>query len=129
MRIQKLLLAVGLIVSPMMALAHGPEGHNLIGVNGGQIADAGGHHVEFVVKDRKIAFYITGEKDTPESTKAAVASVVYLSNGVSKTVSLVAEEPNKLVAKFDGAVSAGTKLVIAGKLSDGHELQARFVSK
>ena len=73
MRKQKLLLALGLIVSPVIAFAHGPEGHNALGVNGGQITDAGGHHVEFVVKDQSIAFYITGEKDTPESTKAAIA--------------------------------------------------------
>ena len=129
MRVQKLLLAVGLIVSPIMAFAHGPDGHNAIGLNGGQTADADGHHVELVVKDRSIAFYITGETDRPESTKAAVVSVIYLDKGVSKTVALVAEEPNKLVAKLDAPVTEGTKLVIAGKLADGHELQARFVSK
>ena len=129
MRMQKLLIAVGLIFSPIMAFAHGPEGHNAIGLNGGQTADAEGHHVELVVKDRSIAFYVTDESDRPESTKAAVASVIYLAKGVSKSVALVAEEPNKLVAKLDASVSAGTKLVIAGKLSDGHELQARFVTK
>ena len=129
MNVPKLLLAVGLTVSPMMALAHGPEGHNALGLNGGQVTDVGGHHVEFVAKDKSVAFYITGEKDTPESTKAAVASVVYLANGVSKTVALVAEEPNRLAAKLDAPVSAGTKLVITGKLADGHDLQARFVSK
>ena len=129
MHIQKLLLAVSLTVSPLMALAHGPEGHNAIGLNGGQVADAGSHHVELVVKDRSIAFYITGEKDTPEATKAAVASVIYLANGVSKTVALVAEEPNRLAAKLDAPLSAGTKMVITGKLADGHDLQARFVSK
>ena len=100
-----------------------------MGLNGGQVADAGGHHVEFVVKDKSVAFYITGERDTPESTKAAVASVIYLANGVSKTVALVAEEPNRLAAKLDAPVSAGTKMVITGKLADGHDLQARFVSK
>ena len=129
MHIQKLLFAVALTVSPMMALAHGPEGHNAIGLNGGQTADADGHHVELVVKDRSIVFYVTGETDRPESTKAAVASVIYLANGVSKTVALVAEEPNRLAAKLDAPVSAGTKMVITGKLADGHDLQARFVSK
>ena len=129
MRIQKLLLVVGMTISPILAFAHGPEGHSAMGLNGGQVADAGGHHVEFVVKDKSVAFYITGERDMPESTKAAVASVIYLANGVSKTVALVAEEPNRLAAKLDAPVSAGTKLVITGKLADGHDLQARFVSK
>ena len=129
MRIQKLLLAVGLTAYPILAFAHGSEGHSEIGLNGGQVADAGGHHVELVVKDRSVAFYITGDTDKPETTKAAVASVVYLVNGVAKTVALVAEEPNVLAAKFDAPISAGTKLVIAGKLADGHDLQARFVSK
>ena len=129
MNVPKLRLAVALTVSPMIASAHGPEGHSTIGRNGGQVTDVGGHHVEFVVKDKSVAFYITGEQDTPESTKAAVASVIYLANGVSKTVALVAEAPNRLAAKLDSPVSAGTKMVITGKLADGHDLQARFVSK
>ena len=68
-----------------------------------------GHHVEFVANDAKLVFYVTGETDKPESTKAAVGRVVYLDGGKSKTMDLVSEEPNILTAKVGTPLKTGTK--------------------
>ena len=129
MRISKLLLAFALAGAPSLAHAHGKEGHQAAGPNGGQLVTANGHHVEFVVKDENLIFYVTDEANKPETTKDAVASVTLQSKGKPAIVPLSPAEPNQLTAKLEPAVAAGVKLVISAKLSGGHDLQARFVSK
>ena len=117
------------LTSPIVALAHGPDGHSGAGLNGGLVMESRGHHVEFVAKDAKLVFYVTGETDKPESTNGAVGRVVYLDGGKSKTIDLVSEVPNILTAKLGTPLKTGTKLVVSAKLADGHDLEARFVTK
>ena len=88
-----------------------------------------GHHVEFVVKNGNLVFYVTNAANTAETTKDAAASVTMQYKGKPVIVPLSPAEPNQLTAKLEPAVAAGAKLVMSAKLSDGHDLQARFVSK
>ena len=129
MRISKLLIALALAGAPSLAHAHGPAGHQAAGPNGGQVVAADGHHVEFIVKNGNLVFYVTDEANKPETTKDAVASVTLQSKGKPVIVPLSPAEPNQLTAKLEPAVAAGAKLVMSAKLSDGHDLQARFVTK
>lgn len=124
MRLKYLMLAVALLTGPSLALAH--EG---VGANGGQITEIQGHHVEFTVKDKEIVLFLTDADSKPIASKGASGRVVILDGGKQVTADLVPREPNVLAAKFDTAPAAGAKVVISAKLSDGHDLQARFVVK
>jgi hypothetical protein len=107
------------------AIAHDLEK----GPNGGQLIDIKGHHVEFVAKAGAIVIYLTGDKDAPIASKGAEGRAIVQANGKAETLSLTPEEPNLLTAKIGAPLSPGAKVVVTGKLSDGHEIQARFVVK
>lgn len=124
MRLKYLMIAVALLTGPSLALAH--EG---AGPNGGQIAEVQGHHVEFTVKDKEIVLFLTDADSKPIASNGASGRVVILDGGKQFTADLVPVEPNVLSAKFEAAPAAGAKVVISAKLSDGHDLQARFVVK
>lgn len=124
MRLTHLVLATALVLGSGAAFAH--EG---AGPNGGQIVEIQGHHVEFTTKDKEIVLILTDEKSKPIESKGATGHIVILDAGKQATVDLAPVDPNKLSAKLEAPLAAGAKVVVSAKLSDGHELQARFVAK
>jgi hypothetical protein len=125
MRLKHLILAVALVAAPGLGLAH----EDVKGPNGGQVIDDKGHHVEFTVKGNEVVLHLTDDKDKPIASKGATGRVVILDGSKQLTVALMAAEPNLLFAKLEAALGAGAKVVVSAKLSDGHNLQARFVAK
>ena len=125
MRFKHLILALSLAAAPSLASAHDVAK----GVNGGQVIDAQGQHVEFTTKGNDIVMYLTDEKDQPIASKGASGRLTIQNAGKLATLALVASEPNALSVRLDDPLASGAKIVILAKLSDGHEIQARFVAK
>ena len=125
MRLKHLILAVALASAPGLGLAH----EAVKGPNGGQAIDDKGHHIEFTVKGNEVVLYLTDDKDKPIASKGATGRVVIQDGSRQLTVVLAAVEPNLLSAKLEAPMGAGAKVVVSAKLSDGHNLQARFVAK
>lgn len=124
MRLKHLVLAAALIAAPALATAH--EG---AGPNGGQIAEIEGHHVEFTMKDKEVVLFLSDADSKPIESKGATGRVVVLDGSKQSSADLAPVEPNILSAKLEAAPAAGSKVVVSAKLSDGHQLQARFVTK
>lgn len=107
------------------AMAHDMEK----GAHGGQVTDVKGHHVEFTAKDTAITIYLTDDKDGPIPSAGAEAKAVVQQAGKPATIALAPAAPNLLTGTLGAALTPGDKVVIAGKLADGHEILARFVAK
>ena len=119
-----------LVIGVLLALAGPSAAHDMgSGPHGGQVVDVKGHHVEFTVKDTVITVYLTDDKDGPIASAGAQAKALVQDAGKSDTVSLTPLEPNVLTGTLSAPLSAGAKVVVAGKLADGHEILARFVAK
>jgi hypothetical protein len=117
-------------IAALCALAIPALAHDLEkGPNGGQLVDVKGHHVEFTAKPDAIVIYLTGDKDAPIASAGTDARALVQDGGKTTTVALTPAEPNILTGKLDAALTAGAKVVVTGKLSDGHEILARFVVK
>lgn len=99
------------------------------GPNGGQLVDVSGHHVEFTTKGNEIVLYLTESGNTPADSAGAEGKAIVQSDGKVESIQLVPAEPNLLKGALQSPLLAGTKVVVSGKLSDGHSLQARFVVK
>ena len=127
MRFKHLIVALSIVcTAPSLAFAHDVAK----GANGGQVVDDMGHHIEFTTKGNDVALYLTDEKDQPIASKGASGRVTVQTAGKqATTVALVPREPNVLTVKLDVPPAAGTKIVVLAKLSDGHDIQARFVAK
>lgn len=119
-----------LIIGMLLVVAQPSVAHDMgSGPHGGQVVDVKGHHVEFTVKDTAITIYLTDDKDVPIASASATARAVIQDAGKSANISLAPVEPNLLTGTLAAPLSAGAKIVIAGKLADGHEVLARFVAK
>lgn len=113
-----------------LALAAPVAAHDMEkGPHGGQIVDVKGHHVEFTAKDAAITVYLTDDKDGAIASAGAEAKAVVQNAGKAETVTLAAAAPNLLIGTLGAALTPGAKIIIAGKLADGHEILARFVAK
>lgn len=124
MRLKYFVLAAALFAAPGLAI-----GHEGAGPNGGQIVEIKGHHVEFTMKDKEVVLFLSDADSKPIESKGATGRVVVLDGGKQASVDLAPVEPNILSAKLEAVPASGAKVVVSAKLSDGHELQARFVTK
>ena len=125
MRFKHIILAVALVAAPGLASAH----DQAKGVNGGQVVDDAGHHVEFTSKGGEIALFLTDEADKPISAAKATGRVIIQEGAKQSAADLTVMEPNMLMAKLAAPLSPGAKLAITIKLADGHDVKARFVTK
>src|SRR5829696_6905070 len=98
------------------------------GPNGGVVAKAEGHPIEFVSSGQEIAFFFSDDDGSPMSMKGVDARAVIQDGGKTTTVTLAAEEPNKMVGKLAAPLNPGARVVVSAKLH-GHSLQARFTNK
>ena len=120
-----LITSIATLFAASVVMAHEMEK----GANGGQVVDSKGHHIEFVTKDGAITFFLTDDKDKPISSKGASGRVLIQDAGAAAAVDLAPAEPNLLTAKTTATLTPGAKLVVSAKLSDGHDIQGRFVTK
>jgi hypothetical protein len=96
-----------------------------VGPNGGILATADGHPIEFVSKDREIVFFLSDDDGKPMSTDGLKGRAVVQDAGKTSNVSLTAVAPNKLVGTLAAPLGKGAKVVMSAKVHD-HNLQARF---
>jgi hypothetical protein len=115
-----LLVAATLLGSTAFAQTKGP--------NGGVVTKAEGHPIEFVNSGQEIVFYFSDDDGSPMSMKGVDARAVIQDGGKTTTVTLAAEEPNKMVGKLPAPLNPGARVVVSAKLH-GHSLQARFTNK
>lgn len=125
MRLKNLIIIAAVAASPSLAFAH----EVVKGSHGGQVVDDKGHHVEFMVNGTEVLLYLTDEEDKPIASKGASGRVIVQNAGKQTTMALAPADPNILTAKLDKALPTGSKLVVSAKLSDGHNIEARFVAK
>ena len=125
MRFKNVFLAVALVAAPSFASAH----DQAKGVNGGQVVDDAGHHVEFTSKGGEIALFLTDESDKPISAAKATGRIIIQEGAKQSAADLTVMESNMLMAKLAAPLSAGAKLAVTIKLADGHDVKARFVLK
>ena len=125
MRLKHLIITAAVAAIPSLAFAHDVAK----GSHGGQVVDDRGHHVEFVATGNEVLLYLTDEKDVPIASKGASGRIILQNAGQTTTTALAPAEPNILTAKLDKAFPTGSKLVVSAKLSDGHDIAARFVVK
>lgn len=121
--------ASALLASVVLALTLAPATYadeRGAGPNGGQVKDAGKHHVELVVKDSALTIYVTGAKDAKVATKGASGSATVLSGKNTTSVKLEPVGENALAGagKFESA--PGMKIVVSLTLAGQNPVQARF---
>lgn len=97
------------------------------GPNGGAVTDVSGHHVEFVSTPAALIFYLTEADEKPISVSGAKFKVIVQDGGKTVQSEVQPTEPNTLTLPLSAPLSPGAKVVLAGTLSDGHSIQARFV--
>ena len=113
------LLAAALLVgSPAMAQRTGP--------NGGMVAGASGHDVELVIAPTELTVFLV-DHGRPAEMRGASARAVIQDGGRTITVQLVAGG-NRLTGRLEAPLTKGARIVISGRMADGHTVQARFVA-
>jgi methionine-rich copper-binding protein CopC len=124
-RLHAAAIATALTLAAVMgAMAH----DEAKGPNGGQVADASGHHVEFVLAPEALTFFLSDETGKEIASAGAKAKALIQDAGKTTPLELSPAEPNKLTAKLDAPLSAGAKVVVTAVMADGHKVQARFVA-
>ena len=120
-----LVLSAALVLASMAgAYAH----ESAEGPHGGAVVDVAGHHVEFVPSPTEMTFILTAEADAPIASSGAKMKAIVQDAGKTAQIELTPVEPNKLVGKLTAPLASGAKVVVTGALSDGHTLQAKFVT-
>lgn len=116
-------LAMAVITFAPLAYAHE---NAPAGPNGGEVRDAGKYHLELVVKDAKLALYVTDTQDRKVSTKGAAASATVLSGKDRTSVKLEPAGENVLSGAAKLQPASGMKVVVSLTLAGAQSVQARF---
>lgn len=121
-----------LLASVVVALTLAPATYadeRGVGPNGGQVKDAGKHHVELVVKDNALTIYVTGAKDAKVATKGASGSATVLSGKNTASVKLEPVGENALAGSGKFETAPGMKVVVSLTLPGQNPVQARFTPR
>lgn len=121
--------APALLASVLLALTLAPTTYadeRGVGPNGGQVKDAGKHHVELVVKDNALTIYVTGAKDAKVATRGASGSATVLSGKNTTSVKLEPAGENALAGSGKFETAPGMKVVVSLTLPGQNPVQARF---
>jgi hypothetical protein len=116
------LLALSLLA--LATLAFADEGST--GPNGGQIKDAGKHHLELVLKENALTVYVTDAKHQNITTKGASGSATVLAKKNTTNIKLEASGENALAGSGKFESTADMKVVVSLTLPGENAVQARF---
>ena len=96
--------------------------------HGGMTAVVAGHHdAELVIKPDQLVLYLTNHgKPLVPADNAIKATIV---EGTKKTEIAMKAEGDHAIAPLAAPLGKGAVIVIAGKISGGHAMTARFVVK
>lgn len=93
--------------------------------HGGHEVAAGKYHIELVVKDKDLTFYVRGQGDKPVDSKSITASANVLSGKDKATVPL-ASDGDALKGRVPFAIAKDAKIVLTFSVASGKSEQARF---
>ena len=122
--------AAALLISATLSFAHGPKGEKPAGINGGQIVDVDGGHLELVASPTVLKVYVTDLQDKPLAT-TGLSGRAFIQDGAKQAVlPLVPAELNVLQALLATPLSVDAKVAVSAALTkDGKPVQARFLIK
>jgi hypothetical protein len=116
------LLALSLVALASVSFAD--EGTT--GPNGGQIKDAGKHHLELVVKENALTIYVTDAKHQKIITKGASGTATVLAGKNTTNVKLEPSGENALAGSGKFESTPDMKVVVSLTLAGENPVQARF---
>ena len=116
------LLALSLLALASVSFAD--EGTT--GPNGGQIKDAGKHHLELVVKENALMVYVTDAKHQKITTKGASGSATVLAGKNTSNVKLEPSGEDALAGSGKFESTPAMKIVVSLTLPGENPVQARF---
>ncbi len=111
-------LLAGLAATPALAQRRGP--------NGGLIAGSAGHEVELLVEATSVRIYLIDHGRVAAPRAGATARLVIQEGQASRTVNLVASG-DAFAATLETPIASGARVVVSGRMPDGHTVQGRFV--
>jgi hypothetical protein len=96
------------------------------GPNGGLLAGSDGHEVELVASGSAIRVYLVNHGRIAPPRTGATARLVIQEGQASRTANLTASGDG-FSATLETPIASGARVVVTGRMPDGHTVQARYV--
>jgi hypothetical protein len=96
------------------------------GPNGGLLAGSEGHEVELVANGTAIRVYLINHGRVAPPRSGATARLVIQEGQASRTANLAASGDG-FSATLESPIASGARVVVTGRMPDGHTVQARYV--
>jgi len=94
--------------------------------HGGVAVEAGTYHVELVVKDRSLTFYVNDHGDKPIDMKGAKATANVFSRKDKGAVTLATSGSNTMKGETTFTIASDAKIIVSFTLPGKKSEQARF---
>ncbi len=96
------------------------------GPNGGMLAGSDGHEVELVANGTAIRVYLVNHGRVAPPRAGATARMVIQEGQASRTAALTASGDG-FSATLETPMASGARVVVTGRMPDGHTVQARYL--
>ena len=96
------------------------------GPNGGLLAGSDGHEVELVANGTAIRVYLVNHGRVAPPRSGATARMVIQEGQANRTAALTASGDG-FSATLETPITPGARVVVTGRMPDGHTVQARYV--
>jgi hypothetical protein len=96
------------------------------GPNGGLLAGSDGHDVELVASGTAIRVYLVNHGRIAPPRSGATARMVIQEGQTNRTAALTASGDG-FSATLETPIASGARVVVTGRMPDGHTVQARYV--
>lgn len=96
------------------------------GPNGGLLAGSDGHEVELVANGTAIRVYLINHGRVAPPRSGATARMVIQEGQANRTAALTASGDG-FSATLETPITPGARVVVTGRMPDGHTVQARYV--
>jgi hypothetical protein len=96
------------------------------GPNGGLLAGNDGHEVELVANGTAIRVYLVNHGRIAPPRSGATARMVIQEGQANRTAALTASGDG-FSATLETPIATGARVVVTGRMPDGHTVQARYV--
>lgn len=96
------------------------------GPNGGMLAGSDGHEVELVANGTAVRVYLVNHGRVAPPRAGATARMVIQEGQANRTANLAASGDG-FSATLETPITPGARVVVTGRMPDGHTVQARYV--
>ena len=130
-RISVLERIVAVPLLAMICLTTVANAHEGKGLNGGQLADNGMTHVEFIggSGDKLLLFAISDKSQKPRSVTGAIAFAIIVLGGQQIRVPLLSEGENILGSDVGQPPKPGETVWFVARMASGETLKMKFISR